>query len=307
MVEPNILSEQILTEREFSSKQDHSLEIFRGLAKNVQNVLSELHTRWSRKPFFNPRDLWIISETEKSSFRKELLASGRSNSDKMNYTECILRVLPWSIPLQDRLKYFRNEIDRERVQIQGSNDTNLMSGLGIFESQFRSKGTIVTIHRDRLLHDAMQQMMKFSRLQWKDRIVIRYIDSFGNEEKGIDVGGLFKDFVTDLTSNIIFNASFGLFVHSEDYLIFPNPFSHKLFNSPGRYEVDDIYCFIGKVLGKALYENITISPQFAYFFLAFMNGRYNFMNLISDFRTLDPELYKNLMFLKTYEVSHSPM
>jgi HECT-domain (ubiquitin-transferase) len=57
------------------------------------------------------------------------------------------------------------------------------------------------------------------------------------------------------------------------------------------------------VLGKALFENITIQPQFAHFFLAFMHGRYNFMNLVNDLRTLDEGLYKNLMFLKTYSVS----
>ena len=63
-----------------------------------------------------------------------------------------------------------------------------------------------------------------------------------------------------------------------------------------------IYSILGRVLGKALYENITIQPQFAHFFLAFMHGRYNFMNLVNDLATLDQELYKNLMFLKTYSV-----
>ena len=62
------------------------------------------------------------------------------------------------------------------------------------------------------------------------------------------------------------------------------------------------YIFIGRVLGKALFENITIQPQFAHFFLAFMHGRYNFMNLVNDLATLDRELFKNLMFLKTYQV-----
>ena len=56
------------------------------------------------------------------------------------------------------------------------------------------------------------------------------------------------------------------------------------------------------MLGKALFENITIQPQFAHFFLAFMHGRYNFMNLVNDLATLDRELFKNLMFLKTYQV-----
>lgn len=36
----------------------------------------------------------------------------------------------------------------------------------------------------------------------KDRIVVRYINELGEEEAGIDVGGLFKDFLTDLTGRV---------------------------------------------------------------------------------------------------------
>jgi len=66
-------------------------------------------------------------------------------------------------------------------------------------------------------------------------------------------------------------------------------------------EIENLYTFLGRVLGKALYENITVQPQFAHFMLNFMNGKYNFTNLINDLATLDKDLYKNLMFLKTYD------
>ena len=54
-------------------------------------------------------------------------------------------------------------------------------------------------------------------------------------------------------------------------------------------------------LGKAIYENITIKPQFAHFFLSFLRGDYNFLHMLSDLSTMDRTLYNNLMFLKTYE------
>lgn len=50
-----------------------------------------------------------------------------------------------------------------------------------------------------------------------------------------------------------------------------------------------------------MYECITISPVFAQFFLGFIRGGYNFMNALNDLERLDPELYKNLTFLRTYE------
>lgn len=53
--------------------------------------------------------------------------------------------------------------------------------------------------------------------------------------------------------------------------------------------------------GKALYEGITIQPRFAHFFLSFMKGNYNYLNMLADLSTIDADLYKNLLFLKTYD------
>lgn len=44
-----------------------------------------------------------------------------------------------------------------------------------------------------------------------------------------------------------------------------------------------------------------VQPEFATFFLGFIRGDYNFLHLFHDLHGLDPELYRNLMFLKTYD------
>jgi ubiquitin-protein ligase E3 C len=76
--------------------------------------------------------------------------------------------------------------------------------------------------------------------------------------------------------------------------MYPNPESSLC----SGVEDDIAFEFIGRVLGKALFEGITIGPQFARFFLHKLLGRsVNLHHLPS----LDPELYKSLMFLKTYE------
>ncbi len=41
----------------------------------------------------------------------------------------------------------------------------------------------------------------------KDRVTVRYINEFGEDEMGIDSGGLFKDFVTDVAARV-FNPSY---------------------------------------------------------------------------------------------------
>jgi hypothetical protein len=52
---------------------------------------------------------------------------------------------------------------------------------------------------------------------------------------------------------------------------------------------------------EALYEGITIHPQFAHFFLSFLRGDYNFLRMLPDLSTMDTQLYNNLMFLKNYD------
>jgi len=178
------------------------------------------------------------------------------------------------------------------LTIQGSDDTS-----SIFQQQHpRSRGTVVRVRRSMILEDGMTAFERVGN-NIKDRIVVRYINEFGEEEAGIDVGGLFKDFLTDL-SRRIFDPNFGLFSITSTQALYPNPAAHLLYPDD---EIEGLYFFLGRVLGKALFENITMQPQFAHFFLSFMHGKYNFMNLINDLGTLDKDLYKNLMFLKTFE------
>lgn len=62
-----------------------------------------------------------------------------------------------------------------------------------------------------------------------------------------------------------------------------------------------LFSFLGRILGKSLYEGITISPQFSHFFLSFLRGDYNYFHMLPDLSSVDAQLYNNLMFLKTYD------
>lgn len=52
------------------------------------------------------------------------------------------------------------------------------------------------------------------------------------------------------------------------------------------------------MLGKAILEGIVVQPQFSFFFLAKVLRKPVQLHLLPSY---DPELYKNLMFLKSYE------
>lgn len=79
--------------------------------------------------------------------------------------------------------------------------------------------------------------------------------------------------------------------------LYPNPSSYAA-HGPDHIT---LFEFLGRILGKALFEGITIHPQFSHFFLSFLRGEYNFLHQFSDLSTMDAQLYNNLMFLKTYE------
>lgn len=62
------------------------------------------------------------------------------------------------------------------------------------------------------------------------------------------------------------------------------------------------YYFIGRMLGKAIYENMLVEIPFASFFLAKVLARHSGSDVdIHNLSSLDPLMYKNLVFLKNYD------
>lgn len=56
----------------------------------------------------------------------------------------------------------------------------------------------------------------------KARLVILFYDQYGNIEEGIDDGGLFKEFLTELSKQV-FDPQRGLFKLTAEQTIYPNP------------------------------------------------------------------------------------
>eukprot|EP00584_Thalassiosira_punctigera_P027188 CAMPEP_0172577912 /NCGR_PEP_ID=MMETSP1067-20121228/138470_1 /TAXON_ID=265564 ORGANISM="Thalassiosira punctigera, Strain Tpunct2005C2" /NCGR_SAMPLE_ID=MMETSP1067 /ASSEMBLY_ACC=CAM_ASM_000444 /LENGTH=378 /DNA_ID=CAMNT_0013370605 /DNA_START=436 /DNA_END=1573 /DNA_ORIENTATION=+ len=154
---------------------------------------------------------------------------------------------------------------------------------------------MVKVTRGRVLEDGLIHLNKLGR-DMRQRIVVCYLSEAGARETGIDVGGLFKEFWTDL-STLAFDPNYALFKNTEGSLMYPNPSSKMAHGSDHVV----LFEFLGRILGKALYEGITIQPQFAHLFLSFLRGDHTYLHLLTDLSTIDPQLYNNLMFLKTYD------
>lgn len=58
--------------------------------------------------------------------------------------------------------------------------------------------------------------------------------------------------------------------------------------------------FLGRIVGKALYEGILLEYSFSHVFIQKLLGRYSFIDELSG---LDPELYRNLMYVKVKSIA----
>jgi len=215
--------------------------------RTVTVVLNDLYSRWARKPFSSV-SLWQVADQVDNATSLKAHCVARSP-----FIVALFRVMPWSINFHDRLTLVNRILEDEKSEIQGT----AVDALNPFlQSQRpRSKGTVVSIHRARIIEDGIKGFEKVGS-QIKDRIVVRYVNDFGEEEKGIDSGGLFKDFLTDLSTRV-FNPSYGLFSMTKSGALYPNPGAIALY---GEHETEKLYAFLGRVLGKAIFENITLQP-----------------------------------------------
>ena len=117
----------------------------------------------------------------------------------------------------------------------------------------------------------------------KEPIQITFVDKFDTIEAGIDGGGVTKEFLTSVSSQG-FSPSEGinLFVENDQHLLHPNPTvieekkyllleaGIKQTSTDFRNEISGLlqrYEFLGRIIGKCLYEGILVDISFAGFFL----------------------------------------
>lgn len=248
----------------------------------------------------------------------------------------ILRNLPFFIPFETRVQIFREFVYRDQLRRRAGYidpDNWRMSiasntqGRGL---DGRPRGFDIIsrhhaeIHRESVFEDAFANFYELGE-GLKEPIQITFIDKFGTPEAGIDGGGVTKEFLMSVTSEAFDpKASLNMFQENEQRYLYPNPtifdetaehlkragiqqgsenFTFHMREFLRRFE------FVGRVVGKCLYEGILIDVNFAGFFLlkwALTGGTTSASNetayraTINDVREFDEELYHGLLNLKNY-------
>ncbi|KAL8645141.1 MAG: hypothetical protein Q9210_006875, partial [Variospora velana] len=208
--------------------------------------------------------------------RQQRKASRRKYLESVTPRLEILQNMPFFIPFATRVQIFRHFVLLDQVRRRG----NVEADMWLFRSDKSSHRA--RVHRESIFDDAFDQFYKLNE-GLKEPIQITFVDKFGTVEEGIDGGGVTKEFLTSVT-NEAFNSMNGLdmFVENDQHLLYPNPTAveerKELLRQAGmpdnsqdhRASVRDLlqrFEFMGRIIGKCLYEGILVDIHFAPFFL----------------------------------------
>ncbi|KAK4425990.1 E3 ubiquitin-protein ligase UPL6 [Sesamum alatum] len=233
----------------------------------ASELMSQLQDWNNRREFTSPND--FNADGASDLFMSQAMTENSRAND-------ILKQAPFLVPFTSRAKIFNS-------QLATTKERN--SAHAIFtRNRFK-------IRRDHILEDAFSQLNALAEEDLRGVIRITFVNEFGVEEAGIDGGGIFKDFMENIT-RAAFDVQYGLFKETADHLLYPNPGSGLIHEQHLQF-----FHFLGTILAKAMFEGILVDIPFATFFLSKLKQKYNYLN---DLPSLDPELYRHLIFLKHY-------
>ncbi|XP_076363103.1 ubiquitin-protein ligase E3B [Tachypleus tridentatus] len=247
------------------------------LLNSAHTLLMLLYKRDCRRPYTSP-DHWLIKDIRVSNFMNDLEKGKKA-------AQVLMQRVPHIIPHKERVVLFRKNVAAEK------------NVLGLTESACASpQSTLITVHRSRIVEDGYQQLAILPPAALKGVIRVKFINEQGLDEAGIDQDGVFKEFLEE-TIKRVFNPSLNLFKVTSEQRLYPSPTSCIQENHLSLFE------FVGKMLGKALYEGIVVDVPFSSFFLTQVLGHQHsaLYSSIDELPSLDPDLYRSLTYIKHYD------
>ena len=242
-------------------------------------------------------------------------AAPKRPSPMLEGARAILRFMPFAISFEARVGIFKKFMQMDKAtRRRGLDDV----GLWRFISGSHAHKNHAIIKRGQVLNDAYSHFWPLGA-DIKDPISISFLDQFGNEEAGIDGGGVTKEFLHSVIQEA-FGPDQRLFVSNKQGLFYPNPsaldekrtwlreqsyldgtpeFAQGLEDLLHRYE------FLGRNVGKCMYEGILIDVAFANFFLlkwsaTRTSGEGSYKGSINDLRDMDEDLYQGMLKVKNH-------
>lgn len=265
--------------------------------------------------------------TQEARLRAQRKASRRRYLESVAPRLEILQNMPFFIPFHTRVEIFRQFVHLDQHKRRnGLVDPDTWRANMMFSPQQPGRNMLARHHaqikRKSEFEDAYQAFYELGS-DLKEPIQITFLDEFGLEEAGIDGGGVTKEFLTSVISQAFDTNNGGLekyFIENERHLLFPNPTAvddARVMLKDMSLKESDIkaviremlrkYEFLGRIIGKCLYEGILVDVAFAGFFLkkwaltgghGSAPGETGYRANINDLRDFDEGLYKGLLDVK---------
>jgi len=257
----------------FSSKDAQRLSqappsvFWLGVERSIVGSLAAMYDRHTRRP---------LGVADMFTLPMEGGASAWGGQSNVSIALRLVHLLPCAVPFEQRLKWFHDA----RLVHHGEN--RALPALAL------------PVRREAIFDMAFARLSTMEPSQLHRKLHVQFTNEHGLSEAGIDAGGLFKELWTELAA-VVFNHGYGLFRVTPTSQLYPNS---QAAMAVGVADDTPLFRFVGRVLGKAVYEGVVVQPQFAPFTLAKLLGKPVNLHYLPS---LDADLYKNLMFLKTYE------
>lgn len=234
----------------------------------------------ARRPFrFGRRAAYAVARAE--------ISKQPPLTTKEVRTMTILREIPFVVPFSSRVVVFHNLIMRDKAEHQGD-----------LASFLQGPSIQITVRRSHLYEDAFDKLSPANEPDLRLKMRIQLINAAGADEAGVDGGGVFREFLSELLRSA-FDPNRGLFRMTRDHMLYPNPAVHLLYDDFPRH-----YYFVGRMLGKALYENLLVELPLAEFFLGKLSSVRE--AAVQQLASLDPALYRGLLMLKAHRRQDVP-
>jgi ubiquitin-protein ligase E3 C len=249
-------------------KKDDSLfdDMMVNLKGDLNQLVKDLYQRDKRNDLFE-EDFWQMVPLLGVDNPTEILQ--RVNHD-------ILNNAPHMVDFHDRAKIFNVVMQKSLTH------SHIFPGM---------EDGYLKISRNNLYEDAYNKILMMGE-EFRGNYQITFIDNFGQQEEGVDGGGLFKEFIQDVLKLALSDA-YGFFIeNTEDRTYYPNPRANEIEG------YDSHFRLIGMIVGKTLQRGMLLNCEFSQFFLNLIVGNTNTLNQL---KYLDKEIYDNLIFLKNYE------
>lgn len=252
--------------------------LYRDYADRKEDMFSDTDTQNGTDEFSSIK--YKIFQQLSSSYRNSV------STRQFKKLEILIKV-PFFIPFEQRVNLFYMfiAIDKQRLRLD---DDSVMMGLLMPWNHSGFTRQSATISRENILEDACNAFNSIGE-RFKAKLAVTFVNEFG-PEAGIDGGGITKEFLTSVSEEGFNGDKYDLFQTTDQHELYP---STHIDPQKLRY-----LWFLGKILGKCLYDHVLIDVTFADFFVKkILNYSSRFTSSFDDLYSLDGTLYSNLVKL----------